>query len=681
MSSLRSQKHANVEKQNPANIHLATPSSRSFRSLALASVLMAAAIPLCAQQPTTDQIMLWGDAEFSPAQQVQDMLEKQHVNPNFTNEGLGSPLYAAIDKDRLDVATILLSHGAQIDLGTSYGDTPLMLAARKVDPAALKFLLTRGANVNAQNQAANTALSVALNNDKLDNAKLLADAGAVLPPAKVLATLMSNAAYDGKIDVLGFLLDHGASPDTINEYNNPILEVAIDRNQIAAAALLLDHGAAANWRDKPERGGYSLLDDAAKDDRPEIVKLLLDHRADLHATDRFGQEMAIYHACDDGQSIVSVKVLVEHGAEIHKPYVLAAAATNYSKGGPEITKYLLELRVDVNAADKDGDTALMRAAGAYRPADSYGWQNDIVKLLLEHGANKDLANAKGTTAIDHAEAQSNCNAVALLDAAPYTRTLQCLLNAPMKLKDDHNEKVYVKFDTFKSNYASMMPMVVATASALPHPLEIPEEAHKLYVQANVTLKAAQDVQEMQSAIDLYQQAIRLSPWYTDAWYNLSLALEKASDFAGAKIAMSYVMGMEPQLTSNQATRERQYTLEAQQNLADQRRKRQEDLDDDADHVRKILGGLTMYRFWVFGDASFAHCTMQAATQGTCLSYDSTRSSGNVGNGHNGTSLGSVAAVTTENNNIVLSLGTQRFCIPPDSSHSLDMQISWGWSTN
>jgi hypothetical protein len=145
--------------------------------------------------------------------------------------------------------------------------------------------------------------------------------------------------------------------------------------------------------------------------------------------------------------------------------------------------------------------------------------------------------------------------------------------------------------------------------------------------------------------------------------------------------MSYVMSMEPQLGGNQATQERQYTLEAQQNLADQRRKRQEDLDEDSDHVRKILGGLTMYRFWVYGDASFAHCTIQAATQGTCLAWDSTRYPGNVGNGHNGTALGSVAAVTTENNKVVLSLGTQRFCIPPDSAHSLDMQASWGFSNN
>jgi ankyrin repeat protein len=680
MSPLRLRKHANVAKPNLANIRLAAALPRSFRSLALASVILAAAMPLCAQSLTPDQNSLWGFAEFGPIQQVQDLLEKQHINPNFINRALGSPLYAAITNDHLDIATILLDRGAQPDLGNNYDETPLMVAARKADPAALELLLAHGAKPNAQDKAGRTALSNALAVEKLDNAKLLAEAGAVLPPATVLSDLMQDGATEtGKIDVLRFLLDHGANPDTQDRNDNPMLRDAIHNNQTGAAALLLDHGAAVEWRGK--YGSGPLLDDAASESGPEIVKLLLDHHANIHASDKFGQESAIRIACNQSPSVASVKVLIEHGAEIHKPYVLAAAVTNYVKGGPEITKYLLERGVDVNAADKDGNTALMFAAGAYRPVDSYGWQNDVVKLLLEHGAKKDVANANGKTAIDLAEGQSNCNAVALLDAAPYTRTAQCLISAPGKLKVDRNDSVYVKFDMFKKNFASMMPMVVATASALPHPLEIPEEAHKLYVQANVTLKAAQDPEEMHSALDLYDQAIRLCPWYTDAWYNLSLALEKANDFASAKIAMSYAMGMEPQLAGNQATQERQYTLEAQQQLADQRQQRQKELDDDADHVRQIIGGHTMYRFWVFGDASFAHCTMQAATQGTCLAFDSTRAAGNVGNGHNGTSLGSVAAVSTENNKVVLSLGTQRFCIPPQSAHSLEIQASWGFSNN
>jgi hypothetical protein len=289
--------------------------------------------------------------------------------------------------------------------------------------------------------------------------------------------------------------------------------------------------------------------------------------------------------------------------------------------------------------------------------------------LLTHGAKKDLADTKGRTAIDLAELIPSCNVVALLDAAPYARTTQCMLDAPKKLKDDGSEKVYLEFEGYsKHQFAIVMPMVAATLSGLPHPPAVPEEAHKLFVQANVTLKAAQDPQEMQSAIDFYSQAIRACPWYTDAWYNLSLALEKVNEFTGAKIAMGYVMAMDPQQAGSQATQERQYTLEAQQKLADQRKERQEVLTHAADYIRSVIGGHTMYRFWVSGDANLAHCAGEYDTR--CRVWDSTRDSDRLGNGHNGTSLGSAAIVSTENNKVVLSLGTQRFCIPIENARSV-----------
>jgi tetratricopeptide (TPR) repeat protein len=450
--------------------------------------------------------------------------------------------------------------------------------------------------------------------------------------------------------------------------------VHLDTQYVAKIDDLLKRGVDPNF-EKPYGG--SPLCVAAEKDNLQIMEMLLKYGAKVdfglqHAG--YGRKTALMCA----QELNAALWLVSHGAEIPQGYLVSNAAYNRTKGGPEITKYLLEHGVEVNAVDSNGWTALMGTAAlpvltspaAWDvPIQAYGWQNEIVKLLLAHGAKKDIADSKGRTAIDFADLEPNCNVVALLDAAPYARTVQCMLDAPKKLKDDGNEKVYLEFAGYsKQQFAIVMPMVAATISVLPHPPEIPEEAHKLFVQANVTLKAAQNPQEMQSAIDLYGKAIRACPWYADAWYNLSLALEKVNEFTGAKIAMGYVMAMDTQQATQQATQERQYTLEAQQKLADQRKAQQERLTSAADYLRNQIGGHTMYRFWVFGDANLAHCIRDDDDR--CRIWDSNRNSDRLGNGHNGTSLDSVASVSTENNKVVLSLGTQRFCIPIENARSV-----------
>jgi ankyrin repeat protein len=66
--------------------------------------------------------------------------------------------------------------------------------------------------------------------------------------------------------------------------------------------------------------------------------------------------------------------------------VLLLAAEN---GNVHCTRLLLESGADVNATNKNGDTALMRAA----------CRSDLVTLLLDRGAKVDLQNQMGQTAL------------------------------------------------------------------------------------------------------------------------------------------------------------------------------------------------------------------------------------------------------------------------------------------
>lgn len=64
----------------------------------------------------------------------------------------------------------------------------------------------------------------------------------------------------------------------------------------------------------------------------------------------------------------------------------------------KIARLLLEKHSNVNAKDRHGCTALMRAA-------EHG-HADLAKLLIQHGANVDLMDNYGTKAIGWARSRS-----------------------------------------------------------------------------------------------------------------------------------------------------------------------------------------------------------------------------------------------------------------------------------
>ena len=77
-----------------------------------------------------------------------------------------------------------------------------------------------------------------------------------------------------------------------------------------------------------------------------------------------------------------------------------------ANGHLEVVRLLLEAGADKNAADARGDNALITAA-------LYG-QLEVVRLLLEAGADKNAAMANGTTALMLAAENGHLEVVRLL---------------------------------------------------------------------------------------------------------------------------------------------------------------------------------------------------------------------------------------------------------------------------
>jgi ankyrin repeat protein len=106
---------------------------------------------------------------------VQEVLKTQKLD----REDLNFALWLAAGdnmRDVTDVIDLLLESGADLNAKAKDGTTPLMLAIR--NPAHLKFLIARGANLNNRDSDGKTALDRAKSAQETDSVTILEKSGA-----------------------------------------------------------------------------------------------------------------------------------------------------------------------------------------------------------------------------------------------------------------------------------------------------------------------------------------------------------------------------------------------------------------------------------------------------------------------------------------------------------------------
>lgn len=208
------------------------------------------------------------------------------------------------------------------------------------------------------------------------------------------------------------------------------LGIALDRGDLATASLLIAKGADANekYRDnygKPVRTFHpkegvktenlpddTLLIEASRMGRFNVVKWLLENGADANAKTRQGQTALMLAAARD---LEAVKILLTYGADIQAAdaggkTVLAYAARS---GTLEIIKYLLSQGIRFEQADKND--ALIEAVRRYEHHHKPSQTESILKIkyLLAIGADINAKDEKGSTPLIYAA--SNADLVQMMN--------------------------------------------------------------------------------------------------------------------------------------------------------------------------------------------------------------------------------------------------------------------------
>ncbi|HEY7171014.1 MAG TPA: ankyrin repeat domain-containing protein [Vicinamibacterales bacterium] len=226
-------------------------------------------------------------------------------------------------------------------------DLRLVNAAAAQDKAAIRTLLKQGIDVNAKRADGATALLWAVHFNDAETIDLLLKAGANV-----------NAADD-----------HGVTP----------LSQATENNDPALVQRLLAAGANAN---AGQTSGMTPLMIAAHTGNVEIAKALIARGANVNAvTTETGNTPLMWAVADRRPEVA--RVLIENKSDVHRSSVKGFNALMYAAGNGDIemAKMLIAAGADVNERASDGTQVL--------PFAIFSGQPQFALFLLEQGARAD----------------------------------------------------------------------------------------------------------------------------------------------------------------------------------------------------------------------------------------------------------------------------------------------------
>jgi ankyrin repeat protein len=372
-------------------------------------------------RPQADGMTALHWAAYQDDLELANLLVRAGAQVKAANRYGVTPLSLACTNGNAPMVEMLLKAGADPNAPLPGGETPLMTAARTGTLASVKALLSHGARVNEKDdRRGQTALMWAAAEGHAPVVQALIDADAdfgTRVPSGLTPFLF--AVREGRVDVVKVLLKAGANVNETIPLDGPrrrgyggglpragtsALLLAATNGHFELAAHLLDAGANPN-ADLP---GYTVLHAMTAVRKPGI-----------------GDNDPAPEGSGSMSSLDFVKKLVTQGANVNArmtkrpnlnntrlneigatPYFLAALTAD-----AELMRTLAASGADPLLPNVDNSTPLMAAAGlaTRSPGEDAGTEREVleaVQVALDLGADVNAVDKNGETAV-HAAAYKN----------------------------------------------------------------------------------------------------------------------------------------------------------------------------------------------------------------------------------------------------------------------------------
>lgn len=335
---------------------------------------------------------------------VYEAFFKAGIDPKKKYQDGANLLLMAIPSDKsLALSNYFKTKGMSLNDVDANGNTAFNYAARTGNITLLKTLLEKGVKYN-DNALIFAAQGSRRESNTLETYKYLVENLKIKPTATSKngeTVLHFLATKSNQTEIINYFISKGVDVNKADNEGNTPLMVAAAARETAALEQLVPMVKNNNVQNNK---GESALTMAVKSGTPEAVALLLAKSADVKVLDKEGNNLGFYviqshrpqmtmgrnpessNAPKQEPFTAKIKLLQDKGLNLATPqkdgntlYHLAVIKNDLS-----LLKKIADLNIDLNLKNKDGLTALHKAAMISK-------DDAILKYLLSIGAKKDIA--------------------------------------------------------------------------------------------------------------------------------------------------------------------------------------------------------------------------------------------------------------------------------------------------
>ncbi|HEX4976417.1 MAG TPA: ankyrin repeat domain-containing protein [Nocardioides sp.] len=330
-------------------------------------------------------------------------LVRQGADVNTQDEHQENAFLLATSEGPLAMLELTLRHGARVDAKDSFDGTGMIRAADRGHADIVGRLVRAGTALDHVNNLGWTALHEAVilgdgGRRYVDTVRVLVAAGAdtTVPSVRDGLTAREHARAAGHREIARLLVRVEREEVRRGRADAVLLQAARE-GDADLAALALRAGADLEARDERRRTALLV---AVAEDRVEVARLLVHLGADPDAVD--DQQDTPWLVTGVTGSVRMLEVLLPAGPDLtlRNRFGGVSVIPAAERGHVEYVRRVVRTGIDVDHVNDLGWTALLEAVIL---GDGGPRHQEVVRILLEAGADPGIADKDGVTALEHAE--------------------------------------------------------------------------------------------------------------------------------------------------------------------------------------------------------------------------------------------------------------------------------------